>query len=228
MLADAGCTIVGGHSIDDAEPKFGLAVTGIVPPDEIITNAAAKAGDVLVLTKPLGSGIAATAIKHDKASPELRDAVVAVMTTLNRGAAAAMRRVGVEAATDVTGFGLLGHLGEMIRASGVSAEVDWSAVPVLDGIEDLARAGVVPGGTKRNLDAVARFTDFGDLDDAERHVIADAQTSGGILASVDPPLAAAFVQALSEEGVDGVRVGTVTARSFADGPIGTIRVVRSA
>ena len=226
VLAEAGCTIVGGHSIDDAEPKFGLAVTGLVHPDEIVTNAAARPGDVLVLTKPLGSGIAATAIKRDRATPELRDAVVAVMTTLNRGAAAAMRRVGVKAATDVTGFGLLGHLGEIIRASEVSAELVWSDIPVLDGILDLARDGVVPGGTKRNLAAAARHTDFSPLDEAERLVVADAQTSGGILAAVDPPFAAAFMQALAEEGVDGVRIGTITARDFADGPSGVVRIRR--
>jgi selenide,water dikinase len=225
VLADAGCTIVGGHSIDDPEPKFGLAVTGVVHPDEIITNAAAKPGDVLVLTKPLGSGIAATAIKRGRASPELRDEIVAIMTALNRGAASAMRRIGVEAATDVTGFGLLGHLGEMIRASETSASITWADVPVVGGVAELAADGVIPGGTERNLEAVSRFTEFGALDETERRVIADAQTSGGILAAVDRPLLAAFLQALDEEEVTGVVVGTIEERDFADGPTGTIRIV---
>ena len=225
ILGEARCTIVGGHSIDDPEPKFGLAVTGVVHPDEIITNAAAKPGDVLVLTKPLGSGIAATAIKRGRASQELRDEIVALMIELNRGAASAMRRIGVKAATDVTAFGLLGHLGEMIRASETSATITWADVPVVDGVAELAADGVIPGGTERNLEAVSRFTEFGALDETERRVIADAQTSGGILAAVDRPLLAAFLQALDEEEVTGVVVGTIEERDFADGPTGTIRIV---
>lgn len=225
VLAAAGCTIIGGHSIDDPEPKFGLAVTGVVHPDELITNAAARPGDALVLTKPLGSGIAATAIKRGRAAQELRDAIVAIMIELNRGAASAMRRVGVKAATDVTGFGLLGHLGEMIRAAEVSATITWADVPVVEGVRELAADGVVPGGTERNLKSVSRYTDFGRLDDVDKRVIADAQTSGGILAAVDRPLLAAFLQALEEEGVVGVPIGTIEERSFSDGPIGRIRIV---
>ena len=224
VLEEARCTIVGGHTIDDAEPKFGLAVTGVVHPDEVITNAAARPGDALVLTKPLGSGIATTAIKYDKASRQLRDTIVSLMVTLNRGAAAAMRRVGVRAATDVTGFGLPGHLGEILRGSGVSARLVWDDVPIVDGVVDLARAGVIPGGTERNLAAVSRFTDFGPLSEAEQHVIADAQTSGGILAAVDRPLLAAFLQALAEEDVEGAVIGTIEERSFSDGPTGRIHV----
>lgn len=225
VMADARCTIVGGHSIDDPEPKFGLAITGVVHPDEVITNAGAKTGDVLVLTKPLGSGIAATAIKRSRATQELRDKIVGIMIELNRGAAAAMRRVGVKAATDVTGFGLLGHLGELIKASDVSATITWADVPIVDGVTELAADGVVPSGTERNLTAVSRFTDFGSLDEVEQRVIADAQTSGGILAAVDRPLLAAFIQALEEEGVTGVAIGSIVERDFSDGPTGTIRIV---
>ena len=225
VLAEARCTIVGGHSVDDAEPKFGLAVTGLVHPDDVITNAAAKPGDVLVLTKPLGSGIVSTGIKRGVAGTALRDEMVAIMSALNRGAAAAMRRVGVRAATDVTGFGLLGHLGEMLRGSDVSATIRWGDVPIVQGVVELARAGVVPGGTERNLITVSRFTDFGELDDTEQLVIADAQTSGGILASVDRPLLAAFLQALEDEGVAGVAIGSIEERSFSDGPTGKIRIV---
>jgi selenide,water dikinase len=224
VLASAGCALAGGHTIDDPEPKYGLAVTGVVHPDDLITNAGARPGDVLVLTKPIGTGLISTAIKQERASDEQAAAATATMTHLNAGAAEAMRRVGVSAATDVTGFGLLGHLMEMIRASAVSAEVDAAAVPLLPGVEDLARAGVVPGGTRRNHDSFARTTDFGDLDGAMQFVLADAQTSGGLLIAVDAPLEKAFLQALLETGTSGVTIGRVVARDFADGPSGRIRV----
>ncbi len=224
VLADARCALIGGHSIDDPEPKFGMAVTGIAHPDDIVTNAGAQPGDSIVLTKPLGSGIAATAIKRDLASVELITAVVDVMTALNAGASAAMRRVGVNAATDVTGYGLLGHLGEMLRASGVSASLDWDALPWIEGVGALAARDVVPSGTRRNLDAVARFTDFGAVDDVGAVMLADAQTSGGLLVSVDPPLEKAFLQALHDENVTGWVIGRCRERSFSDGPGGRIDV----
>jgi selenide,water dikinase len=224
VLSRARCTLVGGHSIDDAEPKFGLAVTGVVHPEDVVTNAGARPGDRLVLTKPLGTGLIATAIKRAQASEGQRDAAVASMTALNAGAGAAMRRVGVHAATDVTGFGLLGHLGEIIRSSGVSAVVDAAVVPLLPGVRELADGGIVPGGTRRNLDSAARYTVFGDLPLADRLVLADAQTSGGLLLAVDAPLEAALLQALAEEGVIGVTIGAITSRDFSDGPSGRIQV----
>ena len=135
-----------------------------------------------------------------------------------------MRRVGATAATDVTGFGLLGHLGEIIRASGVSAELDLAAVPLLPGIRQLAIDGVVPGGTRRNLDSVARYTVFNGVDETDRLVLADAQTSGGSLIAVDGPLVAALLQALEDEGERGEVVGRVMERDFADGPTGRITV----
>jgi len=225
VLVEARCTLIGGHSIDDPEPKFGMAVTGLIHPEDVITNAGARPGDSIVLTKPLGSGIAATAIKRDVASPELVTAVVEVMVRLNAGAATAMKRVGVDAATDVTGYGLLGHLGEVLRASEVSATLEWERIPFLDGIEELALQGVVPSGSRRNLKSVSRYTDFGGLDDVGRIMVADAQTSGGLLIAVDRPLEKALLQAREDEGVTGVVIGRFRERAFADGPGGRIDIV---
>lgn len=223
-LAEAGTTLLGGHSIDDKEPKYGLAVTGVAHPDHIITNAAGKPGDKLVLTKPLGTGIIATAIKRQVASAEMTATAVQVMSTLNRGAAAAMRRIGVLAATDVTGFGLLGHLGEMARGSGVSADIEYDSLPLFDGLVDLVEADVVPGGSLRNLKSVSRYTRFGERTRTEQIIAADAQTSGGLLIAVDAPLAAALLQALEDEGVSGHEIGVLTERTFEDGPSSVLRV----
>ena len=224
VLAEAGCTLVGGHTVDDPEPKYGMAVTGLIHPDEIVGNGGAREGDRIVLTKPIGTGLIATAIKRGKASDEQRDAAVASMATLNAGAARAMRRVGVRAATDVTGYGLLGHLGEMLRASGTSAVLRYDDVPLLPGVEALAAAGVIAGGTKRNLKSASRSTSFGDLGEPARYVLADAQTSGGLLMAVDAPLEAALLQALAEEGVEGASIGAFTSRTFEDGPSGRVSV----
>ena len=225
ILAEAACTLLGGHTVDDPEPKYGMAVTGLIHPDEIIRNRGARPGDRIVLTKPIGTGLIATAIKRGEASDEQRDTAIATMAMLNAGAAAGMRRVGVEAATDVTGFGLLGHLGEMVRAGTVSARIHLAAVPLLPGVRDLAAAGIVPGGTLRNLESASRFTSFGDLEKPDRILLADAQTSGGLLIAIDPPLEAALHQALAEEGVDAATIGRFVDRSFEDGPSGRIEVV---
>jgi len=186
VLTEAGCVIVGGHSIDDREPKYGFAVTGLVEPDRLVTNAGALPGDVLVLTKPLGTGIISTAIKQGRADQGLRDTAVEIMTTLNAGASRAMAGVVTHAATDITGFGLLGHLGEIVQASRVSAHIESDAVPVIAGVRELAEEGVYPGGSIRNRKAAERFTDFGDVDDTTIRVLADAQTSGGLLIAVPP------------------------------------------
>lgn len=224
VLAEADCALVGGHSIDDTEPKYGLAVTGVVHPDEVMTNAGAQPGDVLVLTKPIGTGLIATAIKRGVASELQRATAVESMARLSAAPSRAMRRVGANAATDVTGFGLLGHLGEIVRASGVSAEIDLAAVPLLPGVRQLATDGVVPGGTRRNLDSVARYTAFNGVDEVDRLLLADAQTSGGLLIAIDGPLASALLQALEDEGEQGEVIGRVVAREFADGPAGRITV----
>ena len=221
-MAEAGCVIIGGHSIDDREPKYGFAVTGVAHRDDITTNDAATPGQALVLTKPIGTGIISTAIKNGTASHHVADAAIASMTALNRGAADAARRVGVRAATDVTGFGLLGHLAEMVRSSGVSADVDVDAVPLLPDVRDLLRAGMVPGGSRRNLTSVRPMLDQGSRSDEDCLVLADAQTSGGLLLAVDTPLADALLQALEDAGAQGWRIGRTVERVFSHGPAGQI------
>ena len=193
----ASATIVGGHTIDDPEPKYGLAVTGIVKPGEEMTNAGAASGDLLVLTKPLGTGVIATAIKLGKASPEVIFAATASMVHLNRDAAEVAREHGVRGLTDVTGFGLLGHLGEMCRASGVGADLWFDRLPFLPGAWDLAGQGVAPGGTRRNLEYVEPWTGFDErVEPWQRLLCADAQTSGGLLLCVPPERVEAVVRAL--------------------------------
>lgn len=207
-VREAGATIVGGHTVDDPEPKYGLAVTGLIHPGRILTNAGAQDGDVLVLTKPLGSGIATTAIKRGLASDELRDTVIALMATLNRAAAEAMLEVGARAATDITGFGLLGHLGEMAAGSGLAASISASAVPLLPEVLALAAQGVVPGGSRRNLEAlVGRLHWDVALDEPHRLVLGDAQTSGGLLIALPAAAADSLLAALSRRGVEGALIG---------------------
>ena len=188
VVRDAGALVAGGHSIDDAEPKYGLAVVGTVDPERVLTNAGAQAGDSLVLTKPIGLGVISTAVKRDEASPELVAESVRVMTTLNAGARDAALEVGdaVHAATDVTGFGLFGHLRELLAASGLAADIDPAAVPVIDGVRELVAAGMVAGGTQRNHAFVSDTTAWGPLPEPEQLLLADAQTSGGLLMAVDP------------------------------------------
>ncbi len=213
VVTKAGAVIVGGHSIDDPEPKFGLVAVGEVHPDRMTTNAAARPGDRLVLTKPIGSGIIATAIKREAAPPEVIAEAIAVMTTLNDGAAAAAREAGVRAATDVTGFGLLGHLRSMMAASGCAAEVWAGAVPFIPGAAALAAAGNVPGGTTRNLESLAATARFDDeVGQTERILLADAQTSGGLLLAVAPADLLRLLAALKAHATRAAAViGTVTA-----------------
>ena len=205
-LEEAGCLLIGGHSIDDPEPKYGFAITGFVDADRLTTNAGAQPGDRLVLTKPIGTGIISTAVKNGKAGPAVIAEAIAVMSELNAGAARAMAAVGVHAATDVTGFGLLGHLGEMLKASEMAAVVEYEAVPLIAGVRELAVAGVVPGGTRRNLVAAERFTDFGDLQSSEQIILADAQTSGGLLIAVAAAKTLELVEALTSEGTQAAAI----------------------
>jgi len=185
VTRSVGVPTLGGHSIDDQEPKYGLVAVGEVHPERMVTNASARPGDKLVLTKPIGSGVIATAIKRGAASPEVIARAVEVMATLNATAAAAMQRAGVRSGTDVTGFGLLGHLRNMLRASGVAARLDSARVPLLGGARALAAAGHIPGGTSRNLDDVAPDVRFAaSVDPVTRTLMADAQTSGGLLMCV--------------------------------------------
>src|SRR5881392_70677 len=187
----AGAAIVGGHSIDDAEPKYGLAVTGLVHPDEVLTNAGGRPGDRLVLTKPLGAGAVSTAAKRGMASPELVARATEVMCELNAAAARAARAAGAHALTDVTGFGLLGHLHELALASGCAAEVEAAAVPAIEGVvELLGDEQAVAGGTRRNRSYAETFATFGDgVDGARRWLVCDAMTSGGLLAAVPGDMA---------------------------------------
>jgi len=221
VAQQAGAFVLGGHSVDDPEPKYGMVAIGEAHPDRIVTLARAKAGDVLILTKPIGTGVLTTALKRDLLTAADLTAAVASMTTLNAGAARAMLTVGVNAATDVTGFGLLGHLHNMLAASGVAAELDATAVPLLPQAAELAARGSVPGGTGRNREAVAPHVTFtAGVDETTRVLLCDAQTSGGLLLAVPAERAEALVAALKKEGTPAAaRIGRVTA-----GPAGTIQV----
>ena len=200
ILAEAGCSLVGGHSIDDTTPKFGFAITGTVDPARMVTNDAAQPGDRLVLTKALGTGLIATAIKNATASAASRDAAIRSMTRLNASSSEAATTAGVRAGTDVTGFGLLGHLAEVLRASGVAAVLDAAAVPILEGAKEIAAAGHVPGGTKRNFRSIKGSVDFGDLPSTDRTLLVDAQTSGGLLLAVPEAALEELVAALLAAG----------------------------
>jgi len=216
---EAGVTVVGGHTVDDAEPKFGLAVTGLIHPDHVITNAGGRDGDALVLTKPLGSGIATTAIKRGLASKELERTAIALMATLNRAAGEAMVEAGAHAATDVTGFGLLGHLGELAAGSELSATITASSVPLIDGILALAADDVVPGGTRRNLESLdGRLTVAPGVPEALRLALGDAQTSGGLLIAVAPATLDALLESLRSRGATGAVIGSLS-RAGAAGTI---------
>jgi selenide, water dikinase len=204
-LAEAGVPVVGGHSIDDAEPKFGYAVTGEVHPDRVVTHAGARPGDLLYLTKPLCSGLVATAVKRGLCPPDLEARAIAVMTHLNRLAAAAMVAAGASAATDVTGYGLLGHL----RNLGVGAEVRLGAVPVLDGVRELAAGDLFPGGTRRNHAWLRDEVDWGGLAEVDQLLLCDAQTSGGLLVAIAPERAAAFEAGMAGAPHPAVCIGEV-------------------
>ncbi|WP_037672770.1 selenide, water dikinase SelD [Streptomyces griseus] len=184
IAVDAGCHVGGGHSVDDPEPKYGMAVTGLADPARLLRNDAGRPGMPLSLTKPLGLGVLNN--RH-KVTGERFEQAVATMTALNREASEAALEAGATCATDITGFGLLGHLHKLARASGVTAVVDTAAVPYLDGAREAVRDGYVSGGTRRNLEWVAPFTDFGDTDADTRLLLADAQTSGGLLVAGEVP-----------------------------------------
>jgi selenide, water dikinase len=214
VAQEAGCLIAGGHSIDDREPKYGMVVSAVMPEADVITNSASRAGDRLVLTKPLGSGVLTTAIKRGLATKEQRDRVVEVMTTLNRSGAEAALEVTVHAMTDVTGFGLLGHLAEMLRAGGTSAVLSIDRIPVLDGVAEFAEADVYPGGSKANMLYVAPDVAWDPaVSEGSRRILCDAQTSGGLLISVAPDRAGSLVEALqARHALAAAIIGTVTER----------------
>jgi selenide, water dikinase len=209
----AGAVIVGGHTIDDPEPKYGLAVTGVLDPAELITNAGGRAGDALVLTKPVGAGAVTTSLKKGLVNDEVLARAVDVMTELNEAASLAAREAGARAMTDVTGFGLLGHLHELTAASGVAAEVEAAAVPAIEGaLELLADDRAVAGGSRNNRRYAEEFASFDDgVDEVLRRLVTDAMTSGGLLVAIDPARA-------------GELPGVVVGR-LLDGEPGRIRVV---
>lgn len=221
MARQAGVAVVGGHSIDDPEPKFGMCVIGEVRPDAMVRNSTARPGDRLVLTKPLGTGVIATAIKRGIAAPEIIAPAVASMTTLNKGASEAMLRAHAHAATDVTGYGLLGHLREMAQASRLEARVSASAVPLLPGALGLAAEGVVPGGTRRNQADLRDHVAWDD-DVAEpiRTLLADAQTSGGLLIAVAPERLGELLAGLEDAGTPAAAV----IGELVEGEVGKIEV----
>ncbi len=219
---EAGVSVVGGHTIDDPEPKCGYAVVGTIHPKRILKNVGAHPGDRLLLTKPLGTGIISTAIKREKASPEAIEAAVATMAALNRAGAEVVREVGgVHAMTDVTGFGLLGHMREMTAGSKVRARLRAKAVPLLPQVRELALQGLIPGGTQRNYASVqASVTWAPSLDEVDRLILCDAQTSGGLLIAVAPSRANHLLKALLARGVQGSEIGEVV----EEDPLGAIEV----
>ena len=204
---EAGCIIIGGHTVDDREPKYGMAAVGLVEPGKQITNAGARPGDSLVLTKPLGTGIITTAGKQGVVPAEVLDEAVKVMSTLNRGASEAMVEVGVNACTDVTGFGLIGHLHSMMKESHTGCRLHLSDIPVLPGTRDLLVQGVAPGGTHRNLDGVGSHVRWHqEISQDSRLLMCDAQTSGGLLISVAADRVDRLLAEMEAKGVPGSRV----------------------
>jgi selenide,water dikinase len=222
-LAEAGVTLGGGHSIEDFEPKYGLSITGVVHPARLVANAGAQPGDVLALTKPLGLGIITTGIDRGLVNDGVIARVTAVMSQLNRPASEAMLAVGVHACTDVSGFGLLGHLREMAAASGVGAEVRLDRVPVLAEAWELVEQGAIPDGSRNNLRYLAEFVTWDhDITPAARTILCDAQTSGGLLIAVAPDRAERLLAALARAGVESAIIGEVTPAAP-----GSIKVCRS-
>ena len=215
VAAEAGIAVIGGHSVEDPEPKFGMCVVGEVHPDRIVRNSTARIGDLLVLTKAIGTGVITTAAKADAAPAAVLRGAVESMRTLNKGAAEAMTEAGAHAATDVSGYGLLGHLAEMMRGSGTTARLSARAVPALAGALEAIAAGHVPGGTVRNLrdlEPQVRWAD--DVPEARRTLLADAQTSGGLLVAVARESVGDLLDALVDQGpAPAVVIGEVGERT---------------
>ncbi|WP_282936783.1 selenide, water dikinase SelD [Paenibacillus sp. RC67] len=222
-VKEAGATLVGGHSIDDNEPKFGLAVTGLIHPDKVKPNAGARPGDKLILTKPIGVGIMTTSIKKDALSEEEVKRVTQVMSTLNKTAAEVMESYTVHGCTDVTGFGLLGHTAELAKGSSVGVRIGFKQVPVLPRVRELAEAGFVPGGTKNNYAHLEGTVTFASsIDQIDQWILCDAVTSGGLLISVAAEEADDLLGSLLQASVEAAMIGEVV----ADHP-GQIRVVET-
>jgi selenide,water dikinase len=207
-MSEAGIAVVGGHSVDDPEPKFGYAVTGEVHPDHIVTNGGASPGDVLYLTKPLGSGLVATAIKRGLCPPSLEREAIAVMTTLNRMASEAMVSAGATAATDVTGYGLIGHLANLKGG----ADIDLASIPFMSGVRELAEKDLFPSGSRRNHAAYRDQVEWGGIEEIDQMMLCDAQTSGGLLVAIPHQNAQKFEHGLESAKRIGVMRGDGTIR----------------
>ena len=211
VTRQAGALLVGGHSLEDKETKFGLSVLGTAHPDRIVTNSQAKEGQVLILTKPLGTGILSTALKGRLLPPGLEEKMIQVMADLNDRAARVMTAHGIKAATDITGFGLMGHALEMAQASGVVLTLKTSRIPVIEGVEDLARMGLIPGGSHANRNYCSHQVEVDEgVDPIMVNIIADAQTSGGLLMAVPPEKEGVVLKQLAAEGVTAATVGEVS------------------
>jgi selenide,water dikinase len=213
-MMEAGVTLIGGHSIDDAELKYGLSVTGIVQPRSMVTNAGAKAGDKLVLTKPLGTGIISTALKAGKVGEELTTRVTKYMATLNKKAAELMQEIGVHACTDITGFGFLGHACQIAQNSHVGIKINSASVPYFIEVEEFARKGLCPGGLNRNREFYGKMVEFSEqVPEYMRDILFDPQTSGGLLISLAPENAELLLHRLKEAGIsEAAIVGEVTVK----------------
>ncbi len=214
-VAEAGAVLVGGHTISDDEPKYGLAVTGLISPHEIFTKGAVKAGDLLVLTKPLGSGIITTAQKGEMAPPAAMAEITRWMAELNKDGADVARQVGVKACTDITGFGLAGHTAEMIAGTNLSAVIHLSSLPLVAGTRELAEMGLVPGGAKTNRDYLAnRINSTGEIDEVWLDIVCDPQTSGGLLMAVKKSEADRALQLLQAKGLTyAAIIGEISGRA---------------
>lgn len=211
-IQEAGAVLVGGHSIQDDEPKYGLSVTGVIHPDKVIANSGAKPGDYLVLTKPIGVGIVSTAIKRGLVSDEIIDQAIQVMASLNAGSSEVMQEVGVNACTDISGFGLLGHAMEMAKGSGVGLKIRFERIPLLTGTKEFTAQGAICGGSRANLNFLAPDTDFAsNISEIEQLIMADAITSGGLLISVPGDRLDDLIQRLKEKDIQGAVIGNVIA-----------------
>lgn len=209
-VKESGALLVGGHTVDDKEPKYGLSVSGIVHPEKVLSNATARVGDKLILTKPIGVGILNTAMKENLVSKEISDKVIEVMVHLNKYAAKSFDYIKVNSVTDITGFGLLGHALEMAKASNVSIEINSKDVPILDGAIDMANIGIIPAGMYRNKEYISRDVNIIDVDTAIEDILYDPQTSGGLLISVKEELADKLVEDMKLNGsIEAKIIGSV-------------------
>lgn len=213
-VKESGALLVGGHTVDDKEPKYGLSVSGTVHPDKVLSNASAKIGDKLIITKPIGVGILNTAMKENLVEKHIEDEVIEVMTHLNKYAAKSFDKIKVNSVTDVTGFGLLGHALEMAKASNVSIEIDSKEVPILKGAIDMAKMGIIPAGMYRNKEYIGKDVNLINIEAEIEDMLYDPQTSGGLLISVDASLADELVEDMMKNGsIEAKIIGQVKEKS---------------